>query len=218
MAESLQKWIRKCSELTDSNLKEYLNTIHGNSANSFLQAIEKASSTTKKHTNLDDFSHIIKELDSAGKDVFQNLEREGFPPSFVHIKDRQRLIQRIKEHQSALAHPISNFKSLLFRKYIGQDLLDIYDTFDQKMEFYLYCDQKFGWEKAMFRFYSNYYHFLEDYPMFLYSGVCWTKLRNRNVEWRQWLESSTSKELSPENKASNLFWKKYSRELVLFGI
>jgi hypothetical protein len=125
MSDNLQIWIRKCSDLSDNQLKKYLNTIHGNSVNSFLQAIENASST-KKHTTLNDFPHLIKELDSAGNDALQNFEIEGFPPSFFHIEGGIKLTQRIKEHQSALAHPGSNYKRLLFRKHIGQDLLDIY--------------------------------------------------------------------------------------------
>jgi hypothetical protein len=94
-------------------------------------------------------------LDSAGNDALQNLEIEGFTPSFFHIEDRLSLTQRIKENQSALAHPSSNYKRLLFRKHIGQDLLGIYDTFEHKMEFYLYCGQEFGWEKGKFCLYSK---------------------------------------------------------------
>jgi hypothetical protein len=85
MSDNLRIWIRKFSDLSDNQLKEYLNTIHGNSVNSFLRAIENASST-KEHRTLSDFPHSIKELDSAGNEALQNLKLEGLPPSFFPSK------------------------------------------------------------------------------------------------------------------------------------
>jgi hypothetical protein len=49
--------------LTYNQVKEYLNTIQGNSVNSILQAIENAS-YSKKHTTLKDFSQENEALQS----------------------------------------------------------------------------------------------------------------------------------------------------------
>ena len=57
MTNKLLKWIRKCSNLPDTQLEEYLNTIHGNSINSFLQAIDKTSTNGKR-----DFPAVISKM------------------------------------------------------------------------------------------------------------------------------------------------------------
>jgi hypothetical protein len=202
MTNKLLKWIRKCSNLPDTQLEEYLNTIHGNSINSFLQAIDKTSTNGKR-----DFPAVIYDLNLAGKNVTLTLQEEGIPQSVYHNDNREQLTIRIKQYQSALAlNSISNFKILLLRKHIGQDLVDIYDTFENQLEFYSYCKQQFGWEKAMYRLYSNYYQFIEDYPMFLYSGIGWTQLRNRNIELRKWLESPQANGIPIDDKSSPSFW------------
>jgi hypothetical protein len=36
----------------------------------------------------------------------------------------------------------------------------------------------------MIHLYSNYYAFVTKYPMFLYWGLSWTTLRNKNVVYK----------------------------------
>jgi hypothetical protein len=79
MTNKLLKWIRKCSNLPDTQLEEYLNTIHGNSINSFLQAIDKTSTNGKR-----DFPAVIYDLNLAGKNVTLTLQEEGIPQSVYH--------------------------------------------------------------------------------------------------------------------------------------
>ena len=49
-----------------------------------------------------------------------------------------------------------------------------------------------------------YYRFMNDYPMFVYSGLSWTTIRN---EWRRWLDSDEAKTLSTDDYSSSSFWK-----------
>jgi hypothetical protein len=55
----------------------------------------------------------------------------------------------------------------------------------------------------MCHLYIVYYRFLNDYPMFVYSGLPWTTIRN---EWRRWLDSDEAKTLSTDDYSSSSFW------------
>ena len=59
----------------------------------------------------------------------------------------------------------------------------------------------------MCHLYIVYYRFLNDYPMFVYSGLPWTTIRNECTKWRRWLDSDEAKTLSTDNYSSSSFWK-----------
>ena len=59
----------------------------------------------------------------------------------------------------------------------------------------------------MCHLYVVYYRFLNDYPMFVYSGLPWTTIRNECTKWRGWLDSDEAKTPSTDNYSSNSFWK-----------
>lgn len=70
-----------------------------------------------------------------------------------------------------------------------------------------YTTKHFNWKYAMFHLYIVYYRFLNDYPMFVYSGLPWTTIRNECTKWRRWLDSDEAKTLSTDNYSSSSFWK-----------
>ena len=45
----------------------------------------------------------------------------------------------------------------------------------------------------MCHLYIVYYRFMNDYPMFVYSGLPWTTIRNECTKWRRWLDSDEAK-------------------------
>ncbi len=48
---------------------------------------------------------------------------------------------------------------------------------------------------------------MNDYPMFVYSGLPRTTIRNECTKWRRWLDSDEAKTLSTEDYSSSSFWK-----------
>jgi len=48
---------------------------------------------------------------------------------------------------------------------------------------------------------------MNDYPMFVYSGLPWTTIRNECTKWRRWLDSDESKTLYIDNYSLSSFWK-----------
>jgi hypothetical protein len=52
-----------------------------------------------------------------------------------------------------------------------------------------------------------YYLFLLDYPMFVYSGLSWTRIRKDCVKWRRWLDSDATKILLSSDFSFSSFWK-----------
>jgi hypothetical protein len=48
---------------------------------------------------------------------------------------------------------------------------------------------------------------MNDYPMFVYSGLPWTTMRNECAKWRRWLDSDEAKTLSADDYSSSSFWK-----------
>ncbi|KAK5667464.1 hypothetical protein QVD99_006058 [Batrachochytrium dendrobatidis] len=127
--------------------------------------------------------------------------------TLFHTDNQEILKLRIKEHLLALTDKsISNLKKLFYRRHIGQDLIDLRDTYDKSDDFYSFCKLEFSWDIAMLHLYSNYYTFVTNYPMFLYSGLNWTTLRNKNVVYKTWLESEEANELSQDDCTLPLFW------------
>jgi hypothetical protein len=55
--------------------------------------------------------------------------------------------------------------------------------------------------------YIAYYRLLVDYPIFVYSGLSWTKIRNDCVKWRRWLDADAAKMLPTSDFSSSSFWK-----------
>jgi hypothetical protein len=71
---------------------------------------------------------------------------------------------------------------------IGQDIAVLELCFETQQEFNAYTLQHFKWKSSMCYTYIAYYRFLIDYPMFVYSGLSWTRIRNDCVKWRRWLD------------------------------
>jgi hypothetical protein len=59
----------------------------------------------------------------------------------------------------------------------------------------------------MCHLYIGYYHFLNDYPVFIYSGLPWTTIRNECNRWKKWLESDEARGLPTSDYTSSSFWK-----------
>jgi hypothetical protein len=59
----------------------------------------------------------------------------------------------------------------------------------------------------MCHFYIGYYKFLNDYPVFIYSGLPWTTIRNECNRWKKWLESDEARGLPNSDYTSSSFWK-----------
>ncbi len=98
-------------------------------------------------------------------------------------------------------------KYLQIRQFIGQDLFALEDCFPNQNEFNDYTQQKFRWNYAMCHLYIGYYQFLIDYPVFMYSNLPWTTIRNEFTRWRRWLDSDEAKGLPTSDFTSSSFWK-----------
>ena len=90
-----------------------------------MAAIEKSSTDQSKQVT-------IRELEIAGKHVRDTQGRKDFTMTLFHTDNQERLKLRIKEHLLALTDKsMSNPKKLLYRRHIGQDLIDLRDTYDK---------------------------------------------------------------------------------------
>ena len=98
-------------------------------------------------------------------------------------------------------------KYLQIRQFIGQDLFTLESCFTTQKEFNSYTLQAFKWNYAMCHLYIAYYQFLNDYPVFVYSGLPWTTIRNDCNRWRNWLDSDESKQLPTSDYTSSSFWR-----------
>lgn len=96
---------------------------------------------------------------------------------------------------------------LQMRQFIGQDLAALESCFETQKEFNSYAVENFKWNYAMCHLYIGYYQFLVDYPVFLYSGLSWTTIRNECTRWRKWLDSDEAKALPTSDYTSSSFWK-----------
>jgi len=59
---------------------------------------------------------------------------------------------------------------LQLRQFIGQDLAALELCFENQKDFNDYMTKHFNWKYAMCHLYIVYYQFMNDYPMFVYSG------------------------------------------------
>lgn len=98
-------------------------------------------------------------------------------------------------------------KYLQIRQFIGQDLLALEGRFPNQKEFLDYTQQMFNWNHAMCHLYIAYYRFLIDYPVFVYSGLPWTTIRNECTRWRRWLDREEANALPTSDYSSSSFWK-----------
>jgi hypothetical protein len=98
-------------------------------------------------------------------------------------------------------------KYLQIRQFIGQDLFALEDCFPNQNEFSDYTQQEFRWNYAMCHLYIGYYQFLIDYPVFVYSNLPWTTIRNQFIRWRKWLDSDEARSLPTSDFTSSSFWK-----------
>ncbi|KAI8891753.1 hypothetical protein BC833DRAFT_613363 [Globomyces pollinis-pini] len=96
---------------------------------------------------------------------------------------------------------------LQMRQFIGQDLAALESCFETQKEFNSYTVENFKWNYAMCHLYIGYHQFLVDYPVFLYSGLSWTTIRNECARWRKWLDSDEAKALPTSDYTSSSFWK-----------
>ncbi|KAK5673309.1 hypothetical protein QVD99_000759 [Batrachochytrium dendrobatidis] len=95
---------------------------------------------------------------------------------------------------------------LQIRQFIGQNLLALKGCFPNQ-EFVDYTRQMFKWNHTMCHLYIAYYRFLIDYPVFVYSGLPWTTIRNECTRWRRWLDSEEANALPTSDYSSSSFWK-----------
>jgi hypothetical protein len=120
------------------------------------------------------------------------------------------LTRRITVHKSEIpsGRDISSQAThLQLRQFIGQDLAALELCFDNQKDFNDYTTKHFHWKYAMCHLYIVYYRFMNDYPMFVYSGLPWTTIRNECAKWRRWLDSDEAKTLSTDDYSSSSFWK-----------
>ena len=120
------------------------------------------------------------------------------------------LTRRITVHKSEIpsGRDISSQAThLQLRQFIGQDLAALELCFENQKDFNDYTTKQFNWKYAMCHLYIVYYRFLNDYPMFVYSGLPKTTIRNECTKWRRWLDSDEAKTLSTDDYSSSSFWK-----------
>ena len=94
-------------------------------------------------------------------------------------------------------------KYLQIRQFIGQDLFALESCFLTQKEFSCHTSQPLKWEYAMCYLYIGYYQFLNDYPVFVYSGLPWTTIRNECNRWRKWLDGDESRQLPTSDYTSS---------------
>ena len=83
------------------------------------------------------------------------------------------LTRRITVHKSEIpsGRDISSQAThLQLRQFIGQDLAALELCFENQKDFNDYTTKHFNWKYATCHLYIVYYRFMNDYPMFVYSG------------------------------------------------
>ena len=89
------------------------------------------------------------------------------------------------------------------RQFIGQDLSGLELCFETQQEFNAHTLHHFKWKSTMCSIYIAYYRFLVEFPMFGYSGLSWTRIRNDCVKWRRWLDSDAALMLPTSDYSSS---------------
>ncbi len=92
---------------------------------------------------------------------------------------------------------------------IGQDLVALEGCFPNQKEFNDYTLKTFKWNYTMCHLYIGYHWFLNDYPVFVYSTLPWTTIRNECTRWRRWLDSDEARSLpNPKHFSTPLNYPK----------
>lgn len=101
------------------------------------------------------------------------------------------LTRRITIHKSEIPRgKAQSTIGLQKHQFIGQDLFGLEFCFENQMDFNAHTVKHFKWKYTMCHLYFSYYKFLIDYPVFEYSGISWSTIRNSCTRWRRWLDST----------------------------
>ena len=215
MSEEIITWIRKVSVLNDTDLNEEIALIDENrSRRLFVRAIGKVRQTERDTYTLRNGSYsahpyadTINLLLNIGEQTLASINAEipvsPIPYSVsphMDVDARMKVLNtRITIYKSEIT--VINRPSpayLQMRQFIGQDLAALGSCFETQKEFNSYTLQYFKWNYAMCHLYFGYYQFLVDYPVFLYSGLSWTTIRNECTRWRRWLDSDESESITDQ--------------------
>jgi len=211
MADDIFKWIRNISSLNDEQLKQEIDLVHQSSIKAFARALAKVrrpevDTHTLRNGALTehDFADTINLLgEQTVTAINSNVPVSPFPYNVsTHMDVNSRikdLTRRITVHKSEIPSgrdTSSQATHLQLRQFIGQDFAALEHCFENHKDFNDYTTKHFNWKYAMCQLYIVYYRFLNDYPMFVYSG---TTIRNECTKWRRWLDSDEAKTLSTDD-------------------
>ena len=226
MPEQLTAWIRRVAALNDSDLEEELKLVNKNSLNAFARAIGRIrrpelDSHTYRNGTYGAYPHAdtINLLLSIGESTLSAINSETpVSPVPYRVSPHMDVNARIK----VLTRCITIYKSelpdknrtngplpkyLQTRQFIGQDLVALEGCFPNQKEFNDYTLNAFKWNYTMCHLYIGYHLFLNDYPVFVYSTLPWTTIRNECTRWRRWLYSDEARSLPTSDFTSSSFWK-----------
>lgn len=216
----LIQWIRHFSQ-PNSDIESELHRIHGNSINSFVKAIKKAQEqyvpTTPPEAQFPTLDGTVQLLNSIGRIAIENRNELGSPlpaPQFIEDESFSGRIhnysKRIGEYFAQLRN-LNEFGRLRIRVLIWLDLEQIQYNFvlnnQSEKAFLDYIKRHFNLNRSDFNFYKRFARFMEEFPLFYYSGLGWIRLRNECGMISDYLHSSNAMALEPQNMASYMFWK-----------
>jgi hypothetical protein len=220
MADQVFVWIKKVALLNDESLKEEINLIHQSSLKAFARAIQR---TTTETLTLQDgipeqhpHAETINLLKGIGEQTISAINAKvPVSPIPYDVSPHMDLNTRIKVFTRRITIHLSEIPRgkgcspahLQIRQFIGQDLCGLERCFETQQAFNAYALQHFKWKGTMCSIYIAYYRFLVDYPMFVYSGLPWTRIRNDYAKWRRWLDSDAAQVLPTSDYTSSSFWK-----------
>jgi hypothetical protein len=212
MSEQLIAWIRQVGTLSDTALEEELKLINKNSINAFARAIGRIrrpqvdshtfrGGNYEAHPHADTIILLLSVGDAALSAINSDTPVSPAPYEMsyhMYINARIKVLtRRIVIYKSEL--PTNNRtngpmpKYLQIRQFIGQDLFALESCFTTQKDFSSYTLQALKWNYTMCHLYIGYYHFLTDYPVFVYSGLPWTTIRYKCNRWRKWLDCDESR-------------------------
>ena len=226
MSVQLKAWIRQAATLSDTALEEELKLINKNSVNAFVRAIGRIrrpetdshtfrSGSYEAHPHADTINLLLSVGEAAVSAINSDTPVSPVPYAVsphMDISARIKVLtRRIVIYKSEL--PTNNRtngpmpKYLQIRQFIGQDLFALESCFPTQKEFSSYTLQALKWNYTMCHLYIGYYQFLNDYPVFIYSGLPWTTIRNECNRWKKWLDSDEARGLPTSDYTSSSFWK-----------
>jgi hypothetical protein len=221
MAEQVFAWIKRVALLSDESLKEEINLIHQSSLKAFARALAKVQRPTivtlqegilEQHPHAETIN-LLKEIgEQTISAINANVPVSPVPydvSPHMDVNTRIKVLtRRITIHLSEVPKGKGcSSAHLQIRQFIGQDLAGLELCFETQQEFNAHTLHHFKWKSTMCYIYIAYYRFLVDYPMFVYSGLSWTRIRNDCVKWRRWLDSDAAQVLPTSDYTSSSFWK-----------